>query len=1128
MTGSSLDDFGADDFLASTRQMDDDIARQFPDLRSTAQNYKYYNPQPPAPNPTTSVVRREFLDFDQDGISGEDSISVELGRGNKKSVRNTPSKSNQSLSDINAVLSIGNDSLYELTATPPIRPRTIPRKSDGLEQSSLRREAQIRRATSAPQKDINASLARIGKQGERVSPEKPQERRKSTLADMHAKVSSEEEDNSLYRPPTITSTFRNTRFGASRQTSGAGNGLSTPPRAEKTPRRAALGTQRSAGLTSANPNTTAQSFMLPDLPNLTELMSGVYQDGTPVFSRTSKARARFTSNTNARNSGNDPSNHLPVRSVPMPEEEKAIFASLHLLREKVAQLEHEKAEFEQKTKEFENDNIQLRTEILALESARRPDSALGSDGEGGKNNWRTERLKLEASLNSLQNRLDSAERKASVAEITTKRITQERDNLVTQLGVAFYNAEELKAENETSQKENTELRDEVDTLRTENEVLRQEVEDYSNQLARIHSEHQDDTKKWKKKETDLLRKVGTTDRAIYRENETLRTELRRVQSQREEETQNLTKLEAEIRKCAEQEARAEHAQLLAENGDLKTQLERAKAERDREMLRWNRKEQQMKKVIDLRDETIQGLREEPQEEANDILRRENEEMRVQLAQVKAQRASTLKRDVGKETQSQRRSIETAAKDDTDARRPRWVGKLREKAPETGPSASGQEKNNLGERTGRKSAAASQHAERSRSKSQTRAFSKRVSAKDRHSSAPVTQPYDLGTGYSDAESTTDLDFSGTRSRGNSLQATPKFSSKAPVEDDQDTTQLSFIPDEVVAKTRRECELDRAADREAFRKRHSLPAEFEKNDTVRSTASKHSHARSLPRKSSMKDATSNTKDFDLSIRDFARSKQNTEHSLLSQSSRRRSRTAQPEMTSAFILPDITVRIPTRPITTEEANAALDTLPPHDKANCTHCQRLMQNGEGGTVNVEIPELVPISERENDNPDATMRPVHAPIDALAMVVKELKDEIEHLKLEKAVLDARLAAHDPSIGGRERKATVKGIKKLTEAIGVKSAQVYTLYDALEGVKDRKVGITEEEVNDTLMSVGIDLTKGMAGKRVAVENGADDESSGSEGDGDAEEDDAPWEGISDTESLGGYDGRKRRSSGFGL
>jgi hypothetical protein len=130
--------------------------------------------------------------------------------------------------------------------------------------------------------------------------------------------------------------------------------------------------------------------MLPDLPNISELVSGVYQDGTPVFSRTAKPRSRFVS-ASAPKAPGEP-NHAPIESIPIPEEERAIFVSLKLLQDKVADLESQKAEAEKKFEDLQVENRTLKAEGRVRETHRRTDSALGmadsgsDDAEGGARN----------------------------------------------------------------------------------------------------------------------------------------------------------------------------------------------------------------------------------------------------------------------------------------------------------------------------------------------------------------------------------------------------------------------------------------------------------------------------------------------------------------------------------------------------------------------------------------------------------------------------------------------------------------------------------------------------------------------------------------------------------------------
>jgi hypothetical protein len=65
---------------------------------------------------------------------------------------------------------------------------------------------------------------------------------------------------------------------------------------------------------------------------------------------------------------------------------------------------------------------------------------------------------------ALQNRLDIADRKIQVHETALKNLARERDSAVSQLGVAYLNAQDSKRENESLRRENAELRAQLSKL----------------------------------------------------------------------------------------------------------------------------------------------------------------------------------------------------------------------------------------------------------------------------------------------------------------------------------------------------------------------------------------------------------------------------------------------------------------------------------------------------------------------------------------------------------------------------------------------------------------------------------------------------------------------------------------
>ena len=133
-----------------------------------------------------------------------------------------------------------------------------------------------------------------------------------------------------------------------------------------------------------NTMTTQLSLVLPDLPNLTELVSGVYQDGTPIFSRHVPGNSRFHSFHQQAHHGRDGRDHAALKGVPVPSEERAILVSLRILQDKVAELETEKVGNEKRIDELQGELDALRAEKMEKERVRRSDSALGMADSGGE------------------------------------------------------------------------------------------------------------------------------------------------------------------------------------------------------------------------------------------------------------------------------------------------------------------------------------------------------------------------------------------------------------------------------------------------------------------------------------------------------------------------------------------------------------------------------------------------------------------------------------------------------------------------------------------------------------------------------------------------------------------------
>ncbi|KAI5372027.1 hypothetical protein J4E82_009251 [Alternaria postmessia] len=1030
--------FDDPDILMSTQHNiaeDTNTLPGYPRIRSTAKKMNTWAPfRSEQVQPDTSMVNKEFGDFDH-SISDEESMAIEQARGNRSN-RGTPSK-----------MSSQFNSLYDITP-----PTNRSRKSYQADTGSLRRDAAIRRA-SRNDLDYTASPRPASKRNSPALSTK--ESRKSTsLAQLHAKLSEDESSFMEHRPPTLTmESTKNTRWGnRSRQTSLQTDGnVDALPQPKATPRSRPATAQ----------NATAQSFILPDLPNLTELVSGVFDDGTPVFSKTAPSRSRFAAPPYG---GRRPS-HIPIDGAPIPDEEKAIFAALQQLQEKIADMEREREDKDKKIDEQELELIELRATTQAQEKLRRSDSAQDSDA-GGKSGWKVEKTRLDATVQTLRTKLDRADRKSAVLEIEKKRLSTERDNMANQLGVAFQTCEELKIEKNALTKENDQLRQEIDTLRAENESLR-------DQLEQDLSHHREET-------IQLRQQFDQAANATQRENANLHAELARVRAQQDENTQQLTRRDMELRKARQEHA--EYARLKFDHELLKAQVEELKRKREEDIRRWERQEESLRAKVGRRDDTIRLFEDTTtQERTNEAMRLDNENLRNELRELQAQQDEENEEWARREAELQRkiRQREIAVRK---ARVENDTEHIFEDKPSYRREDTRTRIRNRVQQEVRNSKIASQESPRKsftgHSRFSTRSFSASVPA-DKHAHAE-----------SDVESTTDLSLaprSTLRISRNPASSARQTTMTVQPPTDLSLTELSFFPQEEIARLRRELEEQRANERagktqtgEQMREDTVRSQRQTREDTGRSVASakstSHSRRPSLVRKSSLKDTTqrTTTTHFDedtgkLSHADTAaddadaeatqtRQSAMSDASMLSNTGRRRRSAPATEMTSAFILPDI--KLASSTTTGVKTHTTATTTKPviskeHDNDNCTVCRR--EGYTTATAALVVPKLVKVSERSTaDETDATMRPVQSPREALATVVKGLNDERIHLTAELAVQQAMLSEHDPSLGKRRRAAIDVSIQDLLRRLSWLDQQIYRLHDVLEGQED----VTEEEVEE--------------------------------------------------------------------
>jgi hypothetical protein len=400
---STMTDFNPekDGAYMSTRQfdLDQNLSQRLPELRDTAKKYgRWGGGRQENFQINTSAIGRAFPDFSQGG-SSDDSFSIELGRGPKTKQR-TPSRVPRPEYSDNVdspVVKIGN---FEILNTPPMKGqvKTVNRQHETL-RNSVRKESQSKRS-STPQKEnipppsAPTSAKRVPDYVSGASRTSSGEQRR-TLAELHARVADESDGSFISdeRPPTVTFA-KNSRFASNQSrnsplskvssfkkqhaTDALVNALQGRRQASQTPSK--LQSEMPMGSIppyTPTPNaTTQQSFLIPNMPDISELVSGTFKNGTPVFSASGKIQSRLSSH------GGLPTkdDHGDLDGVPVDDEEKNIYLSLELLQDKVAALEMEKAEFQQTIDDLQRNNYQLQAENDELEKRRRTDSGFGDSG----------------------------------------------------------------------------------------------------------------------------------------------------------------------------------------------------------------------------------------------------------------------------------------------------------------------------------------------------------------------------------------------------------------------------------------------------------------------------------------------------------------------------------------------------------------------------------------------------------------------------------------------------------------------------------------------------------------------------------------------------------------------------
>ena len=199
---------------------------------------------------------------------------------------------------------------------------------------SLRQEAQVRLASMASQKENRDPIGQPPRAFK--SSDVPNRAKRRTLGEINTRAS-QMHDSSIVeedRPRHTGPVMKGTRFSSSKwQSSREGNNVTD----------------------TANTN---QSYLLPNLPNISQLVSTSSEKQVPKVTHRSGHPAISQTPTGPV--------HRAIDAVPIPDDERAIFISLNVLQGKVTELESAAIDFRRTIDELKTKNITLKEDRRAL------------------------------------------------------------------------------------------------------------------------------------------------------------------------------------------------------------------------------------------------------------------------------------------------------------------------------------------------------------------------------------------------------------------------------------------------------------------------------------------------------------------------------------------------------------------------------------------------------------------------------------------------------------------------------------------------------------------------------------------------------------------------------------------
>ncbi|KAK4180163.1 hypothetical protein QBC36DRAFT_44228 [Triangularia setosa] len=861
---------------------------------------------------------------------------------------------------------------------------------------------------------------------------------------------------------------------------------------------------------------TGRSFFLPGFRHLPDWTSGTLkfsamQNGVPVFVK-SKTGVRFDQSANG---------HGAINSVGIPEEDEEIFVSMDKLQDEVRELHDHDAMLQREAEKLQREVNQLQSELKRFKSRHPSDSAIGSDTDGSFRRSNGHDQELEGQIQELQDRLNHASQQFGVNDIHSTALSAERDEALRQASIARERAAKLQAELEGTQKDleySLQFRQDKESLQlengiliSENETMRQQREEALHDNATLVAENdrlrrelagiQKDLKATRE-ELALVRKqyeslkeqkrmFAEDHKSMERNNDTYFKENKKLQAQVTARDQHITDLKKGIsardKIIDSMQGLTTDTAVLQLNADLEVELERLTNQMEELKDDIHEKDGH----INDRETRIRTLKDENMEISidNERLKDENRRLREEQKEIEDQWVDERQKVVRLSQLLSKKSLD----DNEDC--VRLGDDFRNKEAE------------LQRKLDRREAAVKK-VKLLTAKIAEIAEQEFTALAMRTTKVKVVDPKDVDdfTGKSsnmhiDEDPTTELhmtqdtDFASVM-EGEIAKLKQTYQDLQRRQQQGDTQQLTDYSLPQLPSLQRSKSDGGAPSRIAqplpgILKKSSQFAPMEEDTGRFSVRSAMSFASQLDDES-VQLTQNNTRKSSVSeaARADSRVRRNSENTTQQQ---QYTGTVEPNMTSAFFMPDITLSGGNKqaaarqqnnvPSLSKDARRVLDNICNHKSGNCNVCVRIAAHGSSekqttqtltskiqlsaedlkrGKKTVSVDKPVPVSDRYyTDEP--TMRPSMPPGEALAILIKETQDEIEHLQMELKRVNESYFGLDKSVGSRERKRLMGEMKRLQGELEAKSGQLYRLHDVLEGQKQAGQVMEGEYVDVTVL-----------------------------------------------------------------